>query len=838
MEPGFILAQRYLIIRKLGVGATAIVYKAEDSKLKRFVTIKRLKPALNDDQDFVKRFKAEALAVACISHINVGMVYDVYEEPGLYCIIMEYIEGRTLKELIERDGPFTESRIINYSMQILAGLKAAHTQHVIHRDIKPENIMVTNDDVLKIRDFGMAKVPTNSTIVLTGHVAGSVYYFSPEQAKGRMVTESSDLYALGIIMFEMATNCLPFESDNPISIAIQHINEPIPDVRDFNSKISPELVNVISKATQKSTGLRYQEADQMISDLDLLVKTIPSAPIRKSRIDMMQTILMKKAEVNSIIKQSKEKAKEKTRKKRTKFLAILSGCMLSFCIATIICLWPRLWSNIGLTCSRLWPTIGLASSNKKLINVPNLIGQTFEEASISAKENSFKIKQIAEKETTKVKAGTVLEQYPSINTAVSSNSVIEVTMAKSPQKLDASVPDVVGLKTADAQQIIEEAGFFCTVEREFNDYIEIGNVIAQDPVGNAKSKKWNVVELTVSLGKENPYIVMPNLEDLTLEQAENTLKAYQLRLGQVVEEESYKDKGVVISQDLLPNSNVDPDIAINLTVSSGVKPRLNIVEDKSDGGMFFEIENFLENITKDLSAKKVIDLENIRALAELKKDEVYNNFVLAELEHATAIEQTDKAQAILDAIQQNESSSKEDIKDAQKILDDNQDNIKKTKKVLDKSQDALDKANDNLIQAEEKLLDAIEKFEASQNSQNETLLANSQNVQDSQNEMRLANSIFNSNVSNNNFSSLISPTDCYTKFYTINLPDTLKQDAERLTYHVIIIFKTNDGDVTLLDKTIIKNQFPKTVELTGSGSGTLYIYFDSLQWWKEEYSFS
>ncbi|ONI47969.1 hypothetical protein AN643_03680 [Candidatus Epulonipiscioides saccharophilum] len=834
MEPGFILAQRYLIIRKLGVGATAIVYKAEDSKLKRFVTIKRLKPSLNHDQDFVKRFKAEALAVACISHINVGMVYDVYEEPGLYCIIMEYIEGRTLKEIIERDGPFNECRIINYSMQILAGLKAAHTQNVIHRDIKPENIMVTNDDVLKIRDFGMAKAPTNSTIVLSGHVAGSVYYFSPEQAKGRMVTESSDLYALGIIMFEMATNCLPFESDNPISIAIQHINDPIPDVRDFNSKISPELVNVISKATQKSTGLRYQEADQMISDLDLLVKTIPSVPIRKSKIDMMQTILMKKAEVNLIIKQSKEKAKENIRKKRTKFFAILSGCMLSFFIATIICLWPwsRLWSAIGLTSSGLWPTIGLTSSNENLVNVPNLIGQTFEEASLSAKENSFKIKQIAERETTKVKAGTVLEQYPSINTAVSSNSIIEVTMAKSPQKLDASVPDVVGLKTSDAQQIIEEAGFFCTVEREFNDYIEIGNVIAQDPIGNAKSKKWNVVELTVSLGKENPYIVMPNLEDLTLEQAENTLKAYQLRLGQVFEEESYKDKGVVLSQDLMPNSNVDPDIAINLTVSSGIKPRLNIVEDNSDGNIFFEIESFLENITKDLSAKKVIDLENIRALAELKKDEVYNNLVLAELEYSTAIEQTDKAQAILDAIQENESSSKEDIKDAQKILDNNQDNIKKTKKVLDKSQDALDKANDNLIQAEEELLDAIEKFEASQNSQDETLLANSQN------NMLLDNSILNSNVSSNSFSSLISPTDYYTKFYTINLPDTLKQDAERLTYHVIIIFKTNNGDITLLDKTIIKNQFPKTVELTGSGSGTLCIYFDSLQWWKEEYSFS
>ncbi|ONI46844.1 hypothetical protein AN642_02605, partial [Epulopiscium sp. SCG-B10WGA-EpuloA2] len=474
MEPGRILGERYTIIKRIGQGATSIVYKAEDKKLKRFVTLKVLKEEFANDEAFIKKFTTEAFAVACLSHINVGMVYDVCEEDNLHYIVMEYIEGYTLKELIEKEAPFSEKRTIDYALQILAGLKAAHEQNIIHRDIKPENIMVTEDGILKVKDFGMAQIVTSSTITLTGDAVGSVHYFSPEQAKGRPVNKTTDLYAVGIIIFEMITNHLPFESDNHITIAIKHINDPIPKPSQYNSLISKALEDIIIKATNKVPELRFQNTDSMSNALKKALNTQSTPNLSSKHIisapPLSSTIYLDKQTTQFIRNQEKNSS---TNKKEilgsfTKVTAVFLGMAAAIGVL------------IGVFTSYIFFGNHIQdSSSQKMAAVPNLIGRTFEEATAIATEDSFIVTKIGEKESTKVKEGTVLEQIPTVNTPAVKNSDIKLIIAKKPEDITVIVPDVINLNNADAQKLLEELGLYFTLTREYSDYIEIGKVINQ-----------------------------------------------------------------------------------------------------------------------------------------------------------------------------------------------------------------------------------------------------------------------------------------------------------------------------------------------------------------------
>ncbi|ONI45037.1 hypothetical protein AN641_05050 [Candidatus Epulonipiscioides gigas] len=690
MAPGHILGKRYIIIKRIGQGATSIVYKAEDTKLKRFVTVKVLKEEFANDEAFIKKFTTEAFAVACLSHINVGMVYDVCEEDNLHYIVMEYIEGYTLKELIEKEAPFSQERTIDYAIQILAGLKAAHEQNIVHRDIKPENIMVTEDGVLKVKDFGMAQIVTSSTITLTGDAVGSVHYFSPEQAKGRPVNKTTDLYAVGIIIFEMITNHLPFESDNHITIAIKHINDPIPKPSQYNSLISKTLEDIIIKATNKVPELRFQSADLMSDALKKALITpdtvIPNLSSKNIILDnpLSSTIYLDKQTTEFIRNQEKNSspAKKEILGSFTRLTAVFLG--MAAAIGVIIGV---------ITSYILFGNHIPDNSSQKMAAVPNLIGRTFEEASAIATEDSFIVTKIGEKESTKVKEGTVLEQIPMVSVPALRNSTINLIIAKKPEDVTVIVPDVINLNNADAQKLLEEVGLYFTLTREYSDYIEIGKVINQTPKGNTKAQQRDMVTIVVSLGKEMPYIIMPSLYDLSLEQAENTLKAYELVLGTVTEKESEKPEGVVIEQDIVPNSNVDPDTVINISVSIG---RKNLLED---------LDNTLDAPLNDVTRQEIeADIEEI--LQEL---------------------------------------------DAQD-----------------------DKDNNNEI---------------------------------------------------------------ITKSYTIKLPETLQDNIENQTYQVTITFQTDVGEQTLFDKIINIDEFPYTLDLTGIGSGILTIYFDSLAWQEEMFSF-
>ncbi|OOB79266.1 MAG: hypothetical protein BEN19_00180 [Epulopiscium sp. Nuni2H_MBin003] len=677
LEPGRLLGDRYTIISKIGAGATSIVYKAEDNRLKRFVAIKILKGELSIDKEFVKKFHGEALSVASLSHTNIVGVYDVGNDKELNYIVMEYIKGSTLKDLIGKEAPFTEQRTIDYAIQILTGLKEAHQKNIIHRDIKPQNIMVTEDGILKVTDFGIAKAVNTSTIVLNGDAYGSVHYFSPEQAKGRHSSETSDLYSCGIILFEMITKQLPFESDNHVTIAIKHINDPLPKPSIYNSYISSALEEVIIKATNKSTSMRFESADSMIFALQH-AKTNPNTVLQNDDF-LSQTILATPDEVNSDNlmtqglyneSQSLEGNKE-VLSTVSKWVAIVSGISVTLVLLAVIVLMFFFFKK---------PADGVVKSQE----VPNLIGKTIEQAGEIAGESLFLVEQVGERETTTAKEGTIIEQMPDSNSTLVPNSTIQVVLAITPEDTSVKVPDVISLDNAKAQTLIEESGLLFTIERETSNYVEIGKVIDQHPKGNTTLNKGDVVELVVSLGAGQKYIIMPNLYGLSINNATSTLASYGLSLGDIDHEYSNTDDvGIVIYQSIPANRNIDPSTKIDISVSLGPEP-VSIVDD---------LEETLEEILQE-------------------PEEEFN----------------------LDDIEQD-------------------------------------------------IMIAI------------------------------------------------------PKMYNIKLPEQLAEDETKTTVHVLVTFQSDEGERTMFDSVVDKDQFPYAISLTGQGEGTLVVYFDSQAWWKDPFKF-
>ena len=280
LEKGTVISKRYQVIEKLGAGGMAVAYKARDMRLGRFVTVKVLKDEYSENDDFLAKFSSEASAAASLSHHNIVRVYDVGEDRGINYIVMEYVHGESLKKTIEKKAPFDTLTTLSVAMQIASALSHAHKHHVVHRDIKPQNILVSVDGTVKVTDFGIARAATANTYAADVNAMGSVHYFSPEQARGGYVNEKSDIYSLGITMFEMATGKVPFDASSSIAIALKHLNEELPDIKQYNPSVTRGLEGIIRKATQKKADERYDNIDLMISDIKLAI--IEAARIAKS----------------------------------------------------------------------------------------------------------------------------------------------------------------------------------------------------------------------------------------------------------------------------------------------------------------------------------------------------------------------------------------------------------------------------------------------------------------------------------------------------------------------------------------------------------------------------
>lgn len=523
-----ILGNRYQIIKKIGDGGMAFVYQAKDKLLNRIVAVKVLRPEFVDDKDFLAKFKREAEAVANITHPNIVNVYDVGQEGKVHYIVMEYVDGQNLKEIIKNEGVLDEYTALDITKQIAQALSAAHKKGVIHRDIKPHNILISNEDrQVKVADFGIAKAVSNSTITNIGSIIGSVHYFSPEQAKGQPVANNADLYSLGIVLYEMLIGRVPFRGDSPISIALQHINEEIEFTQEEKTKIPHSIRTLISKMTEKSPEDRYQSAEEVIEDIDYIEKNIDLDFIKEydnyvtQKIDQDKLLAKSKRyntnrnyyeedledysdeyedeedyyeEQKPVRKSNKNNVSKKAKKKKCNNTKKIIIGVIALAVVVVALFGGKLAINAFLNNN--------TSSNGQVesFDVPNFVGISIDDANKQAAKLGLNI-QTTEEYNTEVKAGYIISQSPQMG-KVQTGDTINVVVSLGGKA--ATVPNCVGMSYEKAKKLIESNNLKVgSRSYEYSDSYEEGVIIWQNPSSGTKGVMQNTtVDLVISKGKK------------------------------------------------------------------------------------------------------------------------------------------------------------------------------------------------------------------------------------------------------------------------------------------------------------------------------------------------
>lgn len=570
------LGGRYQIESRVGGGGMAIVYKAKDLILNRPVAVKVLRSQFGTDEDFVNRFRREAQAVASLSHPNVVGVYDVGQDGDTHYMVMEYIEGYTLKEVIIQRGALPVEEAVRIAEQICDALDHAHQNQIIHRDIKPHNIMIGKNGRVKVTDFGIARAVTSATITHTNAMLGSVHYFSPEQARGGITGEKSDIYSLGIVLYEMVTGELPFSGDSPISVALKHLQEPLPEPRQVNPAIPQSVENVILKALVKDPFLRYASASEMLEDLETCLfperlneeKLTFPVDEEMTRVVPIITPEMLEGHTNgktggagrSRYEQRTEEEDVKPAKKQwwVKALLWVGGIGLFFVLAFF-------GFNLLLN---LFPSV-------PEVNVPHVEGR---EVSLAEKEiqNAKLVARIVEEADDTIEKGMVIRQDPAPPMRLKENSVVTLFVSKGQQEIN--MPNLVTLPRATAEEALKSNGFKLenvTFVEEEDDKAEVGTVIKQSPAANEKvfPTKTNV---TVTISKGKAFVKMPDVRNISVEAAQVELYKRGLSVGKITEVPTYTtDKpGIVLSTHPYdPGMDVQKGVAVPLEVSNGQFPQ-------------------------------------------------------------------------------------------------------------------------------------------------------------------------------------------------------------------------------------------------------------------------
>ena len=555
---GRLLGNRYEIIEKIGSGGMATVYKAKCHVLNRYVAVKILRDEFTTDEEFIKRFEVEAQSAASITHPNIVSVYDVGVDGNLYYIVMELIKGKTLKEIIvEEKGPLPWKWSVNIATQIASALEIAHKNHIIHRDIKPHNIIITEDGVAKVTDFGIAKAVSNSTITAFGTTIGSVHYFSPEHARGGFTDEKSDLYSLGVVMYEMLTGKVPFDADTPVSIALKHMQEdPKPPI-ELNPNIPSAVNDIIMKALRKDTNLRYQNATAMLLDLKRALKE-PNGDFVDDNdyaedfpTQRISTIDIENERISSNRAQKNGKKPNKFVEfiKTHKALSAIIGLILLFII------------TIGAT-------IGISNATRpKDVAIPNLVGKTVDEAKKILEEN--KLTYVEEESTynTEYEAGQIISQTPPFVEGRKIKQKTEVKVVVSLGTEKTKVPKLKGLTKQEAEDAAEEAKIKLDFVEETSKTVEAGIIIKQEVDTDTEVNAGDTVKVYISIGTGIKQVVVTSV----LYQEEATAKQNLEDLGLKVTVEYGEDKtrgnGVVLKQSISSGEKVDEGTAITITVN-------------------------------------------------------------------------------------------------------------------------------------------------------------------------------------------------------------------------------------------------------------------------------
>ena len=517
-----VLGNRYEIIKKIGDGGMAFVYKAKDILLNRIVAVKVLRPEFVDDDEFLGKFKREAEAVASLSHPNIVNVYDVGEDGKVHYIVMEYIDGQNLKEIIKNEGTLDEYTALDITKQIAMALSAAHKKGIIHRDIKPHNILISNEGrVVKVADFGIAKAVSNSTMTNIGSIIGSVHYFSPEQAKGKFVSNNADLYSLGIVLYEMIIGKVPFRGDSPISIALQHINDEIEFTSEEQINIPQSVRTIIKKLTEKSSVDRYQSAEEVIEDIEYIEKNIDLDFIKEydnyvtKNIDIKdlnkqinrhdEEVVYDDEDDDDYYEEEKPKYKKKQKNKKS---PNKSRKRLKIALAILILI---LVTQIFIFAKFF---LGGPGNKEGQISAPDLYNLTLDEAQRSLDKLNLNIRvNIEDEYSNEVEKGKIISQQPMSGATLQEGDTVTLVLSKGPMK--GYIPNVVGLTLGEAENILKENKLSLgNIKYEYSDTYNNGIVIAQDPKsGSESNQEWGTVNVVVSKGKKEEVVQPPEEDD-------------------------------------------------------------------------------------------------------------------------------------------------------------------------------------------------------------------------------------------------------------------------------------------------------------------------------------
>lgn len=515
---------RYEILEEIGKGGMAHVYKSRDKSLNRLVAVKVLKEDYKDDKEFVRRFNVEAQAAASLSNPHIVSIYDVGCENGMHYIVMEYIEGETLKEYIDRIGVLPWREAANYSIQICEGIEEAHNNSVIHRDIKPQNIIMTSDGVLKVTDFGIARASTQATMTMANNnTIGTAHYLSPEQARGGYTDERTDIYSMGVVMYEMLTGQLPFDDNSPVAIAIKHLQETATPITDINPDVPNALEQIVMKAMSKEQDSRYSSITDMISDIKKVLanpnvnlfatgrRSIPDDnPINdatSNTIKMPRTFVdsnldeqmipgydlddydEQDEEYEAMERLNEKRAKRLKKKKERKiaFIAFLSA------LAVLAVGFAAAFAFTG--------GFGIFGVEKDSIQIPNVVGMTIKDAQ-SQYGKSFSIIEQNRTESTKP-AGTILEQTPVGGDTVSKRDNIIIRVVVSLGSSSVTLDDYTGIKYDKAKEELEKLGLKCSKIEKVDPEIKAGLIISQEPKSGSSVAAGDMITFTVSKGPES-----------------------------------------------------------------------------------------------------------------------------------------------------------------------------------------------------------------------------------------------------------------------------------------------------------------------------------------------
>lgn len=612
---GRLLGNRYELIEKIGNGGMAKVYKAKDQILNRYVAVKILRDEFTTDQEFIKRFEAEAQSAASITHPNIVSVYDVGNEGNLYYIVMELVQGKTLKEIIVEEGsalPWKWS--INIAIQIASALEVAHRNKIVHRDIKPHNIIITEDGVAKVTDFGIAKAVSNSTITSFGTTIGSVHYFSPEHARGGFTDSKSDLYSLGVVMYEMLTGRVPFDADTPVSVALKHMQEePTPPI-ELNEKIPSSVNDIILKAMRKDTSLRYQSATEMLKDLKVALKN-PDGDFVDNK-EYQNDMPTQKISIKDIQKEENRTKKENKFVgfiKKHKGLSIFIGLVLLFALS--------LGGTIAV--SRL--------TEPKEVTLPNFVGTKIEDAKKVAEEKELKVEVSSEEYNSQYEAGIIISQDPlySDNYNIKVGTTVKVVISKGIEQV--TVPKVVDMTEEEAIKALEEAKLKVEKVEEESKKVEAGHVISQETEPNTQVHAGDTVVIHISTGVKKAAV--PSVIGKNEDEAKKALSDLGFTVNVSYEEDSSKDNGTVLKQSIDTGKEVEVGTSISITVNKLTETKsatVNInVRSLLNGKVEYEetpskSDDNETNSTTSQTEKKVKDVEVRITVGE---DTVYKNKV-------------------------------------------------------------------------------------------------------------------------------------------------------------------------------------------------------------------